>query len=152
MGARAKDIDERIKAALKAGRAEELSTLRLAKAELSNKRVELKVPNTSDLDDDVVLDILRSMVKKREKAIELFEQGGRKDLADKERSEIGILQGLLPQELTGEALRSLVAAVIGEVGATTPRDMGKVMAALKGRPGVNASLASPIVKELLSPK
>jgi uncharacterized protein YqeY len=146
----AREIEERLRAALKAGRAAELSALRLVKTELSNKRVELKIADIGDLEDETVLEVIRGMVKKREKAIELFEQGGRKDLADKDRVEIAILQTLLPQELSGEALRALVQEVISEVGAQGPRDMGKVMGALKGRPGVNPGAASKIVKELLS--
>lgn len=152
MGDLARAIDERIRTAMKAGRAAELSTLRLIKTELSGRRVELKVADVTDLDDAVVIETLRGMVKKREKAIELFEQGGRKDLADKDRAEIAFIQGLLPQELGEEALRALCAEVISAVGAQGPRDMGKVMAALKGRPGVNPAAASRIVKELLAAK
>lgn len=135
---------------MKASRAAELSTLRLIKTELSTRRVELKVADVTDLDDETVLEILRSMVKKREKAIELFEQGNRKDLADKERAEIVLLQELLPKELDEAALRTLIAATIAEVGATTPKDMGKVMAALKAHAGVNPQAASKLVKDLLS--
>lgn len=149
MGALALDIDERIKAALRAGRALELSTLRLIKTELAQKRVELKIATVGELPDDLVLDTMRSMVKKREKAIELFVQGGREDLADKERAEIVVLEGLLPKALDEAALRALVAATIAEVGAAGPRDMGKVMAALKGKEGVNPAIASKLVKELL---
>ena len=150
MGALAKDIEDRIRAALKASRASELQTLRFIKTELSMKRVELKVADITLLEDDVVLDIMRGMVKKREKAIELFEQGGRKDLADKEREEIAHLQALLPTELTEDDLRALISQLITETGAAGPRDMGKVMAAMKGRPGVNSGVASKLVKDLLS--
>ena len=150
MGALAKDIEDRIRAALKASRASELQTLRFIKTELSMKRVELKVADITLLEDDVVLDIMRGMVKKREKAIELFEQGGRKDLADKEREEIAHLQALLPKELTEDDLRALISQLITETGAAGPRDMGKVMAAMKGRPGVNSGVASKLVKDLLS--
>jgi hypothetical protein len=111
--------------------------------------VEIKVAEVTDLADDVVLEVLRSMVKKREKAIELFEQGGRKDLADKDRGEIAVIQALLPKELGEEELRALVGRVIAEVGAQGPRDMGKVMGALKGRPGVSPGAASKIVREML---
>ena len=150
MGALAKDIEDRIRAALKASRASELQTLRFIKTELSMKRVELKVADITLLEDDVVLDIMRGMVKKREKAIELFEQGGRKDLADKEREEIAHLQALRPTELTEDDLRALISQLITETGAAGPRDMGKVMAAMKGRPGVNSGVASKLVKDLLS--
>jgi uncharacterized protein YqeY len=151
MGTLAREIEQRIRGAMKAGQAAELSTLRLIKTELSAKRVELKVADVAALEDDVVLAVLRGMVKKRENAIELFEQGGRKDLADKDRAEIAFLQSFLPQELSEDELRALAREVIAEVGAQGPREMGKVMAALKGRPGVNAGAASRIVKELLTP-
>ena len=150
MGALALDIDVRIRSALKGGRAVELSTLRLLKTELSQKRVEEKLASTADLSDNVVLDTMRGMVKKREKAIELFVQGQRPDLADIERAEIVVLEELLPKDLTDDELRGLVARTIQEVGAAGPRDMGKVMAALKGKEGVNPALASKLVKELLS--
>jgi hypothetical protein len=146
----ASQVEEGIRAALKAGRKEELSALRLIKAELSNRRVELKAQSVTDLDDPTVVEVLRSMIKKREKAIELFEQGGRRDLADKERSEIAVIQTLLPKEISEDELRALASQVIAEVGAQGPRDMGKVMSALKGRPGVNPAAASRVVKEMLS--
>ena len=146
----AHQVEEGIRAALKAGRTEELSALRLIKAELSYRRVELKVQNVADLDDPTVVEVLRSMIKKREKAIELFEQGARRDLADKERVEIKIIQTLLPKEIPEEELRALARQVIDELGAQGPRDMGKVMGALKGQPGVNPAAASRVVKELLA--
>lgn len=149
MGELVQRLDARIREALKAGRAEELGALRLVKAELSTRRVELKVAEVTALSDEVVVEVLRSMVKKREKAIELFEQGGREDLARKERGEIEVITGFLPAELSEEELRAAVDAAIAEVGATSIRDMGKVMALLKSRPGVNPAQASKLVKERL---
>jgi hypothetical protein len=150
MGTLARQVETGIRTALKAGRAEELSALRLIKTELSSKRVELKVADVADLTDEVVVEVLRGMVKKREKAIELFEQGGRVDLADRDRREIAVIQTLLPRELSDDELRALAREAIASVGAQGMRDMGKVMAALKARPGVNPAAASRIVKELLS--
>ena len=143
-------IEEGIRAALKAGRKDELSALRLIKTELSNRRVDLKLQSIADLDDLTVVEVLRSMVKKRKNAIELFEQGGRRDLADRERFEITVIESLLPKEISEEELCALARQVIAEVKAQGPRDMGKVMGALKGRPGVNPATASRLVKELLS--
>src|SRR5687767_2264781 len=112
MGALAKDIEDRIRAAMRGSRASELQTLRFIKTEMSTRRVELKLKDVTDLDDDTVLEIMRGMVKKREKAIELFEQGDRKDLADKEREEIAHIQALLPKELSEEELKTLITQVI----------------------------------------
>ena len=98
--------------------------------------------------------MLHHAADRRDEAIELFEQGGRGDLADREKQEIEVLEGYLPPKLTEDEVRVLAAEAVSEVGAMDPRDLGKVMKALM--PKVTArcegSLVSKIVRELLAPK
>ncbi len=112
-------------AALKAQEALKLSVLRMMKAALVNKKVELgKV-----LDDPEALAVLRTLVKQRHESAEAFRKGGRDDLADKEEAEIKIVEGYLPAAASEEEIDAAVAAAIAETGASTAKDLGKAMKA-----------------------
>jgi len=92
------------------------------------------------------------MIKQRQESIELYDKGGRADLADQEREEVAIISAYLPQQMSEDEAKAAIAAVIGETGAQGMKDMGKVMAALKQRYAgrMDIGKASPIVKGLLS--
>jgi uncharacterized protein YqeY len=92
------------------------------------------------------------MTKQRQESIELYEKGGRADLADQEREEVGIISAYLPKQMSEDEAKAAIAAAIGETGAQGMKDMGKVMAALKQRYAgrMDFGKASPIVKGLLS--
>jgi hypothetical protein len=118
-------IEKDLVAALKAQEALRLSVLRMAKAALMNKKVELG----KALDDPEALAVLRTMVKQRRESVEAFRKGGRDDLADKEEAEIKIVEAYLPAAASEEEIDAAVAAAIAETGASTAKDMGKVMKA-----------------------
>jgi uncharacterized protein len=115
-----------ITAAMKARDAGRLSALRMLKAAIMNKGVE----KGRDLDDAEVLQVVSSLVKQRRDSIEQFQKGGRTDLVDKETAEVAVLEQYLPPAISAEEIDAAVTAAISETGATTPKDMGKVMKAV----------------------
>jgi len=115
-----------ITAAMKAKDPVRLSALRMLKAALMNKGVE----KNRDLDDAEVLQVVASLVKQRRDSIEQFGKAGRQDLVDKETSELKILEEYQPPAASPEEIAAAVAAAIAETGATTPKDMGRVMKAV----------------------
>ncbi len=135
-------------ASMKAQEALRTSTLRMAKAALQNREIE----KGGELDEEEMAKLLRSLVKQRRDSVEQYEKGGRQDLADKEKAEIDILEHYLPQAATREEIETAVSASIAETGATSVKDMGKVMkaaqAALAGKNADGRTL-SEIVKTKL---
>ena len=145
-----------------------ISVLRLLMAAILNKEKEKryklskekpdlpedKVAQESQLTEGEIIDVISSEVKKRKESVVEYEKGDRKDLAEKEKKEIEILQKYLPEQMSEEEIRKLVKEAIEKTGASNPKDMGKVMGALipqvKGK--ADGSLVSKIVKESLSPK
>jgi uncharacterized protein YqeY len=115
-----------ITAAMRAKDAVRLSALRMLKAAVMNKGVEKK----RDLEDAEVLQVVASLVKQRRDSIDQFEKAGRTDLVDKETAEIVILQHYLPPAVSAEDIEAAVAAAIAETGASSAKDMGKVMKAV----------------------
>jgi uncharacterized protein YqeY len=115
-----------IAAAMKARDASRLSALRMLKAAVMNKSVE----KGRDLDDGEVLQVIASLVKQRRDSIEQFSKAGRTDLVEKETGELAVLQAYLPPSATAEEIDAAVAEAIKETGATSPKDMGKVMKAV----------------------
>jgi uncharacterized protein len=115
-----------IAAAMKARDASRLSALRMLKAAVMNKSVE----KGRDLDDAEVLQVVASLVKQRRDSIEQFEKAGRADLVAKESSELAVLQSYLPPSATPEEINAAVAEAIAETGATSAKDLGKVMKAV----------------------
>lgn len=136
------------KTAMRAKAAERLSTIRMIRSEILNKDKE-KGDETSEED---VLKLLQSMVKRREEAAEQFDKGGRPELAAKEREEILVVQEYLPAQMGDEEIRQAAQSAIEEVGASSPKDMGKVMGVLSKQLAGQATggRISQIVKEILS--
>jgi uncharacterized protein YqeY len=122
-------VERDLVAALKAQEALKLSVLRMMKAALMNKKIELGKP----LGDAEAAAVLRTLVKQRHDSVEAFRKGGRDELADKEAAEIKILEAYLPAAASEEEIDAAVAAAIAETGATGPKDMGKVMKAAMAR-------------------
>ena len=118
-----------IAAAMKAKDAPRLSALRMLKAAVMNKGVE----KGRDLDDAEVLQVVASLVKQRRDSIEQFSKAGRTDLVDKETGEIAVLEQFLPPAATAEEIDAAIAAAIAETGASSAKDMGKVMKAVMAR-------------------
>ena len=115
-----------ITAAMKAKDAARLSALRMLKAAIMNKGVE----KGRDLEDAEVLQVVSSLVKQRRDSIEQFDKAGRTDLVDKETGEIAVLEAYLPPAATAAEIEAAVSAAIAETGASSPKDMGKVMKAV----------------------
>ena len=141
-------IQDDMKAAMRAKDADRLGTIRMLMAAMKQKEVDERV----ELDDASIVPIIDKMIKQRRDAIGQFEAGGRDDLAAKEKSEITVLEPYLPERLAGEDLDQEIRAVIAEVHANSPQDIGKVMGPLKARLAGRAdiALASARVKALLT--
>jgi len=116
-------LTEDMKTAMKARESLRVQTLRFTLADIKNVRIE----KGEDLTDEEVVGVLRRAVKRREESIEQYRGGGGEDLAEKEAAEAEILRAYLPQLMDGEALAAAVDAAIAETGATSPKEMGKVM-------------------------
>jgi uncharacterized protein YqeY len=122
-------IQEDIKTAMRAHERERLAVLRLVSAAIKQKEVDERI----ELDDSQVLAVLDKMVKQRRESLEQYEKAGREDLAATERYELGLIGEYLPEALGGDELAELIQAVIAETGASSIRDMGAVMNALRSQ-------------------
>ena len=119
-------LESGLKDAMKSGDRVAVAAIRLSLSEIKNAVIDKRRP----LEDNEVVNILRSGVKKRQESIEMFAKGGRQDLVDKETAEIKVLEGFLPAGLPAAELEALVAAAIAETGAASMKDIGKVMKAV----------------------
>jgi uncharacterized protein len=120
-------IVSNLTASMKAQNAARTSTLRMVKAAMMNREIE----KGGELDDDEMMKLLRSLVKQRRDSVEQYEKGRRQDLADKERAEIEVIEAYLPQAASQEEMEQAVAAAIAETGASSAKDIGKVMKAVQ---------------------
>ncbi len=140
-------IRQDLKAAMKAREVQRLSTIRLILSEIERKEKEKGLP----AEEDAIIQILYTMIKKRKEAIELFIKGGRQDLADKDGQEIPIIESYLPQQMSEDEIRREAVAALSELGVTSAKEMGKVMGVLSKKLSGQAqgSTISRIVKEEL---
>lgn len=144
-----------LKASMKARDTVRLGTIRMVKARMQEREVELRAKEGRDyeLDDAEILGVLTQAAKQRRDSIESYRQGGREDLASKEEAELAIVEEYLPKQLSGEEVREIVAEAIAECGATSPKDMGKVMKVVmpkvKGR--ADGKMVNEAVKAKLAP-
>ena len=122
-------ITDDMKTAMRAKDSERLGTIRLLTAAMKQREVDERI----ELDDAAVIAIVDKMLKQRKDSIEAFEKAGRQDLADKEIAEVKVLQAYLPARLSAEEVAAEVKAIVTELGAKGPGDMGKVMGAVKAR-------------------
>ena len=120
-------INDDLKAAMRSGDAARRDTIRLLTAALKQREVDER----KTLTDAEVLAVIEKMIKQRRDSISQFEQGGRQDLADKEKQELTLLQTYMPQAMGEDELAAAIASAVSETGAAGPADMGKVMAVLK---------------------
>ena len=122
-------ITDDMKAAMRAKEAERLNTIRMLLAAMKQKEVDERI----ELDDTLIVAIVDKLIKQRKDAAQQFEGGGRQDLADKEKSEIVVLEAYLPQRLSADEVSAAVQGIGAELGASGPGDMGKVMGVVKQR-------------------
>ena len=144
-------INDDLKTAMKAGEKDRVGTLRLINAAIKSADIDARPSGKDKVDEAGVLAVLAKMIKQRRDSIEQFVAGGRQELADKEAAEIKVIEAYLPKQMDVAEAKTAIAAVITEVGAASPKDMGKVMAALKARYAgqMDFGKASAAVKELL---
>ena len=131
-------ITEDMKAAMRASEKERLLTIRMVQAAIKQREVDERVV----LDDAQVIAVLEKMVKQRRESIVAFEQGGRADLAEKEKAEIALLQAYLPTQLSAAEVDALIKEAIATTGATSMKDMGKVMGAVKAKAAGRADMGA----------
>jgi uncharacterized protein YqeY len=131
-------ITEDMKAAMRASDKERLSTIRMAQAAIKQREVDERIT----LEDAQVIAVLEKMVKQRKESIAQFEQGGRTDLADRERKEIELLQAYLPAQLSAAEIDALIRDAIAATGASSMKDMGKVMGAVKAKAAGRADMGA----------
>ena len=142
-------ITDDMKTAMRAKDSERLGTIRLLQSAMKQKEVDERI----ELDDTAIVAIVDKMIKQRKDSIAAFEQAARPDLVDKEKAELAVLSAYLPERLSAQELTEAVLAIVKELGASGPGDMGKVMGAVKTRLAGKADMGavSAAVKAALAP-
>ena len=137
--------------AMKAGEKDRLAAIRLILAKIKDRDIELRTATTLPDDDALVVEVLQKMVKQRRESITMFEQGGRDELAAQEKAELAVIETFLPAQMDDATTTAAVEAIKAEIGASSVKDMGRVMAVLKERHGteLDMSKASGLVKAAL---
>ena len=138
--------------AMKSGDKARLAAVRLILAKLKDKDIELRTASAVPDDDVIVVDVLQKMAKQRRESITLYVEGGRQELADIEQAELAVIEEFLPAQMSEDDTKAAIEAIKAELGATSMKDMGKVVAALKARHGSQLDMgkASGLVKAALA--
>jgi uncharacterized protein YqeY len=144
-------INDDLKTAMKAGDKDRVGTLRLVNSAIKSADIDARPSGKDKISDADILSVLAKMVKQRRDSIEQFNAGGRPELAAKEAAEITVIEGYLPKQMSDDEAKAAIATIIKETGAAGPKDMGKVMAALKARYAgqMDFGKASALTKDLL---
>ncbi len=139
-------------AAMKAGDKPRLAAVRLILAKLKDKDIELRTATNTPDDDTLVVDVLQKMAKQRRESITLYEQGGRQELADVEKAELAVIEEFLPAQMSEDDVKAAIESIKAELGASSMKDMGKLVAELKARHGSQLDMgkASGLVKAALA--
>ena len=142
---------EEMKASMIAKDAPRTSTIRMIMAKLKDTDIASRPTGVEQVPEEQIVAMLRSMVKSRRESAEMYAQGNRPELAAKENAEIAVIEGFLPQQMDDAAMQAAVTAAVAEAGATSVKDMGKVMAVLKGKYAATLDMAKagPMVKAAL---
>ena len=145
-------IKEALVGAMKAGDQPRRDTIRLIQAALKNRDIELRGAANAPEDDVLVMEVLQKMIKQRRESIDMYAKGGRQELADAEAAEVAVIETFLPKQMSDEELGAAVDAIVAETGASSVKDMGRVMALVKERLAGQADMskASQAVKARLS--
>lgn len=145
-------INNAVKDAMKAKDERKLSTLRMINSTLKNSDIDARGQGKPPLSDDDILGVLQKMIKQRQESVELYDKGGRKELADQEREEIAIISAYLPKQMSDDEVKAAIAAAIKDTGAAGMKDMGKVIGVLRGKYAgqMDFGKASGLVKAALS--
>jgi uncharacterized protein YqeY len=127
------DINNALKEAMKAKNERAVSTLRMVNSSLKNADIEARGAGKPPLGDAEVLGLLQKMIKQRQESVELYQKGGRDDLVKQEQEEIAIISAYLPKQMSEDEMKAAIEAAVAETGATAMKDMGKVIAVLRGK-------------------
>ncbi len=146
------DIKSALVTAMKSGDKESVGTLRLIQAALQNRDIEARTGGAPADDDQLVTQVLQKMIKQHRESADIYRKGGREDRAAVEEAEIGVIERFLPQQLSDEEARAAIRSIIAETGASSIKDMGRVMAEVKQRHAgkLEPARASALVRELLA--
>ncbi len=126
-------INNAVKEAMKAREERKLSTLRMMNSTIKNADIDARGQGKPPLSDDDLLGVFQKMIKQRQESVELYEKGGRAELAAQERDEIAVITAYLPKQMSDDDVKAAIAAAIKETGAASMKDMGKVVGALKAK-------------------
>ena len=146
------DIQNALKEAMKEKNMLEVNAIRMIIAGQKEKDVDARGKGKKQAEDADLLAMMQTMIKQRRESIEMFVKGGRPELAEKEEAEIKIIERFLPKQLSGEEMKAAIEAVIKETGASSVKDMGKVMGALRAKYAgqMDFGAASGVIKSLLN--
>ena len=146
------DIKAALVSAMKGGDKVGVGTMRMLQSAIKNRDIELRTASVQPDDDALVTDVLQKMIKQRRESVEMFEKGGRAELAAIEQAEISVIERFLPQQMSEDEAKAAIAALIAETGAASMKDMGRVMALVRERhtTSIEPARASALVKALLS--
>ena len=146
------DIKAALVNAMKSGDKQGTAAIRLIQAAIKNRDIELRTATQTPDDDLLVTEVMQKMIKQRRESIELYEKGERQELADAEKAEVAVIERFLPQQMSDAEATAAIKAIVAEIGASSVKDMGKVMAALKERHAgqIDMSKASGLVKGALA--
>ena len=146
------DIKTALVTAMKGGDKEGTGTLRLVQAAIKNRDIEVRTGGAPKDDDTLVTEVLQKMIKQRRESAEIYRTNGREDRAEAEEAEIAVIERFLPQQLSDAEAETKIREIVAEAGATSMKDMGRVMALVKERLGgsIEPARASSLVKSALS--
>jgi uncharacterized protein len=146
------DIKAATIAAMKGGDKETVSTLRLVQSEIKNRDIEARTGGAPADDDQLVTEVMQRMIKKRRESADIYRKNGRDDRAATEEAEIGVIERFLPKQLSEEEAQTKIREIVAETGASSMKDMGRVMSLVKERLGtsIEPARASGLVKAALS--
>jgi len=146
------DIKAALVTAMKGGDKAATGTIRLIQSAIKNRDIELRTSSAAPDDDALVTEVLQKMIKQRRESVELYRKGNRDELADAEEDEVAVIERFLPKRLSDEEASAAIQAIIAETGASSMKDMGRVMAEVKTRHAseIEPARASAMVKAALA--
>ena len=146
------DIKTALVSAMKGGDKDSTQTIRMIQSSVLNRDIELRTASAQPEDDLLVTEVLQKMIKQRRESVEMYRQGNREELAAKEEAEISVIERFLPAQMSEDEAKAAISAIIAEVGASSMKDMGRVMGEVKSRhaSSIEPARASALVKALLS--
>ena len=146
------DIKAALVSAMKSGDKASVQTIRMVQSAIKNRDIELRTASQQPDDDALVTEVLQKMIKQRRESVEMYEKGGRAELAAIEQAEIAVIERFLPRQMSEEEAKAAISAIIAETGASSMKDMGRVMGLVKERhaTSIEPAKASALVKGLLA--